>query len=140
MGDATLGINVMAWDAPCHKCGFEFWWVFGLIPAYRPRSDEFTTTDFAGAVDIARRILGAPENDTQDMARQLADRPAWQRGRSFNPNRCGGCGFQDDWSSLEGVIIEAYHRGHIYAAYGRVPIQEWRAVRGRGQGIAWPGL
>jgi len=134
----TLGIDVMAHEAACARCGFEFWWVFGLIPTYQPAPEEFTTTDFPRAIDLARRILAAPDSDTQDMARQLEDRPAWQKGRGFNPNRCSGCGDQADWSHLEGVISEAYHDGEIRAAYGRVPVTQWRAIRGRGAGIAWP--
>lgn len=137
-GVRTLGINVMAYEAACAGCGFEFWWVFGLLPAYRPAPEEFTTTDFPEAVDLARRILADPEGDTQDIARQLVDRPAWQKGRGFNPNRCSGCGEHADWHRLEGIITEAYHCGETRAAYGRVPVTQWRAIRGCGAGIQWP--
>lgn len=112
----TLGIDVLAYEASCARCGSEFSWVFGLIPAYRPAPEEFTTTDFPESVELARRILADPEGDTEDMARQLVDRPAWQKGRGFNPNRCSGCGEQADWHRLEGIITEAYHYGEIRAA------------------------
>lgn len=134
----TLGIDVMAYGAACGQCGFEFWWVFGLIPSYRPAPEDFTTTDFSEAVDLARDILADGDGATQDMARQLVDRPAWQKGRGFNPNRCSGCGEQAGWGRLEGIITEAYHYGEIRAAHGRVPVALWRAIRGCGAGMSWP--
>lgn len=137
-GVRTLGIDVLAYEDACAQCGFEFWWVFGLIPAYRPAPEEFTTTDFPESVDLARRILADHDSDTHDIARQLADRPAWQKGRGFNPNRCPGCGEQAGWGHLEGIITEAYHYGEIRAAHGRVPVPQWRAIRGRGAGMSWP--
>lgn len=133
-----LRVDVMAFAAPCERCGFELWWVFGLLPSYRPRSDEFTTTDFPEAIEIARRILADPDGDTADLARQLHDRPAGRRGRSSNPNQCGACGHQADWHTFEHILIRAYHEGWIIAAEGRIPVAQWRAIRGRGQGIAWP--
>ena len=134
----TLGIDVMAYEAPCERCGFSFWWVFGLIPSYRPRPEEFTSTDFPEAVQVARTILNHPDGDSADVAAQLHERPAWQKGRGYNPNRCGACGHQADWHMLEHIIIAAYHGDEIRAMCDRVPVALWRAIRGRGQGIAWP--
>lgn len=135
---STLNIDVLAHERPCPQCTFVLWWVFGLLPAHRPRGEEFTSTDFPEAVDMARRILAAPDGDTGDMADQLQERPAWQQGRGFNPNRCANCGNQAEWHVLEDVTDHAFHHGWIYAAVGRVPVAEWRAIRGRGQGIYWP--
>ncbi|MGI5473343.1 hypothetical protein [Streptomyces sp. CA-132043] len=136
---STLRVDVLAYEMPCERCSFPLWWVFGLLPCYRPRGEEFTTTDFPAAVDMARNILAAPDGDTADVAAQLHDRPAWQRGRSFNPNRCGACGHHADWDVLDDVLNRVFHGGGwIYAAEGRVPVTQWRAIRGRGQGIFWP--
>lgn len=85
---------------------------------------------------MARRILADPAGDTMDLAAQLHDRPAWQRGRSFNPNMCR-CRHQTDWHRLDDVINHALYGRWIRAAEGRVPVPQWRAIRGRGQGIAW---
>lgn len=136
---SSLQVDVLTYEAPCERCSFSLWWVFGLLPSYRPRGEEFTTTDFPEAVDMARRILAAPDGDTADVAAQLYDRPAWQRGRSFNPNRCGACGHHADWHVLDAILTHVYHhKGWIHAAAGRVPVPEWRAIRGGGQGIHWP--
>ncbi|MFD7501412.1 hypothetical protein [Streptomyces sp. NPDC059850] len=136
---SSLQVDVLAYEAPCERCFFSLWWVFGLLPSYRPRGEEFTTTDFPEAVDMARRILAAPDGDTADVAAQLHDRPPWQRGRSFNPNRCGACGHHAEWYVLDAILTRVYHyKGWIYAAAGRVPVPEWRAIRGGGQGIHWP--
>lgn len=135
---SSLQVDVLAYEASCERCSFSLWWVFGLLPSYRPRGEEFTTTDFPEAVDMARRILAAPDGDTADIAAQLHDRPAWQTGRSFNPNRCGACGHHADWHVFDGILNRACHGGWIHAAAGRVPVLEWRAIRGRGQGIFWP--
>ena len=137
-GGPTLGIDVMAYEAPCERCGFSFWWVFGLIPSYRPRPEEFTSTDFEAAVEVARTILEHRDGDTADVARQLRTRTAEHKARSHHPNRCASCGQQADWYALEGIITAAYHGDEIRSAYGRVPVKQWRAIRGRGQGIAWP--
>jgi hypothetical protein len=136
---SSLQVDVLAYEAPCQRCSFPLWWVFGLLPSYRPRAEEFTTTDFPEAVAMARRILAAPNGDTADIAAQLHDRPAWQRGRSFNPNRCAACSHHADWHVLDTILTRVYHHGGwIYAAAGRVPVPEWRAIRGHGQGIYWP--
>lgn len=135
---SSLLVDVLAYEAPCERCSFSLWWVFGLLPAHRPRGGEFTTTDFPAAVEMARTILAAPDGDTADIAAQLHDRPAWQQGRSFNPNRCGACGYHADWHVFEKVLDTACYGGWIYTAVGRVPIMQWRAIRGRGQGIFWP--
>lgn len=136
---SSLQVDVLAYEAPCEQCSFPLWWVFGLLPSYRPSGEEFTTTDFPEAVAMARRILATPNGDTADIAAQLHDRPAWQRGRSFNPNRCSACGHHADWHVLDAIFTRVYHHeGWIYAAAGRVPVPEWRAIRGRGQGIYWP--
>ncbi|MFJ6662078.1 hypothetical protein ACIQNG_37900 [Streptomyces sp. NPDC091377] len=101
---STLRVDVFACDMPCRQCSMLLRWVFGLLPSHRPDGCEFTTTDFPEAVDVACRILADPTGDTMDLAAQLHDRPAWQRGRSFNPNTCGHCGHQADWHVLEDVI------------------------------------
>jgi hypothetical protein len=136
----TLRVDVLAYDMPCRQCALPLWWVFALLPSHRPRGDEFTTTDFPEAVEMAHRILADPSGDTADMAAQLRPRPAWQQGRSFNPNTCGRCGHQAEWHVLDDVMHRAFHEGYILAAEGRIPVVEWRAIRGRGQGIFWPIL
>lgn len=135
---SSLQVDVLAYESLCERCSFSLWWVFGLLPSYRPRGEEFTTTDFPEAVDMARRILAAPDGDTADIAAQLHDRPAWQRGRSFNPNRCSACGHHADWHVFDEILNRACSGGWIHAAAGRVPVLQWRAIRGRGQGICWP--
>ncbi|MFF7404419.1 hypothetical protein [Streptomyces murinus] len=134
---STLRVDVFACDMPCQQCALPVRWVFGLLPSYRPDGSEFTTTDFPEAVDVARRILADPAGDTTDLAAQLHDRPAWQKGRSFNPNTCGRCGHQADWHVLDDVVHHALHGRWIRAAESRVPVPQWRAIRGRGQGIYW---
>ncbi|MFF8919058.1 hypothetical protein ACF08M_38630 [Streptomyces sp. NPDC015032] len=114
-------------------------WVFGLLPAHRPSADEFTTTDFPEAVDVARRILADPAGGTVDMAGRMHDRPTWQRGRSFNPNTCHHCGHHAEWHDLDDVTNHAFYGSWYIAAEGRVSVAEWRAIRGQGQGVAWPG-
>jgi hypothetical protein len=133
-----LRLDLMALPGPCGCCGAEFWWVFGLLPSRRPRWFEFTSTDFPAAVDLAQQILATAGPLPYDVAGQLAPRPKWQRGRSYNPNRCPHCAVQEDWSALDGILIRAYHEGETRLAEGRVPVASWRAVRGGGQGLAWP--
>ncbi|MFI8160393.1 hypothetical protein ACIF6I_14395 [Streptomyces microflavus] len=133
----SLRVDVLAFEAPCERCSFSFWWVFALLPSHRPRGDEFTTTDFPAAVETARDILADPDSEP-GLREQLADRPAWQRGRGFNPNRCASCGHQAVWHTFEKIVDEALYGGWIHAAVGRVPVERWRAVRGGGQGISWP--
>ncbi|XVV39249.1 hypothetical protein ACQPXT_40085 [Streptomyces sp. CA-100214] len=41
---------------------------------------------------------------------------------------------------LDDVVHRAFHEGYILAAEGRIPVVEWRAIRGCGQGIFWPIL
>ncbi|MFR9727198.1 hypothetical protein ACL02R_28130 [Streptomyces sp. MS19] len=134
---STLRVDVFAFDMPCQQCSMPLRWVFGLLPSHRPDGSEFSTTDFPEAVDVARRILADPTGDTMDLAAQLHDRPAWQRGRSFNPNTCGRCGHQADWHVLDDVIHRALHGRWVRTAEGRVAVPQWRAIRGRGQGIFW---
>ena len=134
----SLQVDVLAYEAPCEQCSLSLRWVFALLPSYRPRGEEFTTTDFPEAVDMARRILAAPDGDTADIAAQLQDRPAWQRGRSFNPNRCGACGHHAEWHHFDDILNRACYGGWIHAAAGRIPVEQWRAIRGGGQGIFWP--
>jgi len=129
-----------AFDMPCQQCAMPLWWVFSLLPSHRPDGGEFTTTDFPEAVDVARSILTDPVGVSMDLAAQLHGRPARQRGRSFNPNTCGSCGHQADWHVLDDVIHRALHGGWIRVAESRVPVPQWRAIRGRGQGISWPFL
>ncbi|WP_189800705.1 hypothetical protein [Streptomyces tanashiensis] len=133
---STLRVNVMAYEAPCQHCARPMPWVFGLLPAHRPRAEEYTTTDFPGAVGVARAILTAAAT----AGPVLNDRPAWQSGRSFNPNTCGHCGHQADWHALDAITDRAYYGGWFIAAEGRVAVGEWRAIRGQGQGVAWPAL
>ncbi|MGW0420986.1 hypothetical protein [Streptomyces sp. NPDC003015] len=133
---STLRVDVFAVDMPCQQCSAPLRWVFGLLPSHRPDAAEFTTTDFPEAVDMARRILADPAGDAMNLAAQLHDRPVWQRGCSFNPNRCR-CGHQADWHMLDDVINHALYGRWIRAAEGRVPVSQWRAIRGRGQGITW---
>ncbi|WP_329240814.1 hypothetical protein OG223_53115 [Streptomyces sp. NBC_01478] len=137
---STLRVDVLAFDMPCQQCAMPLRWVFGLLPSHRPDGDEFTTTDFPEAVDVARSILTDPAGGCMDLAAQLHGRPARQRGRSFNPNTCGSCGHQADWHVLGDVIHRALHEGWIRVAESRVPVPQWRAIRGRGQGISWPFL
>jgi hypothetical protein len=134
---STLRVDVFAFDMPCPQCSMPLRWVFGLLPSHRPDGSEFTTTDFPEAVDVARRILADSTGDTMDLAAQLHDRPAWQRGRSFNPNTCGRCGHQADWHVLDDVVHRALYGRWIRAAESRIPVSQWRAIRGCGQGIAW---
>ncbi|MER8073168.1 hypothetical protein ABTZ59_33420 [Streptomyces sp. NPDC094034] len=134
---STLRVDVFAFDMPCRQCPAPMQWVFGLLPSHRPDGEEFTTTDFPEAIDTARRILAAP-GAAPDLAEQLNDRPAWQRGRSFNPNTCKACGHQADWHVLDDVINRACYGGWTRVAEGRIPVPQWRAIRGQGQGIFWP--
>jgi hypothetical protein len=46
------------------------------LPSRQPRGDEFTTTDFPEAVEMARTILSAPDSEI-GLREQLRDRPAW---------------------------------------------------------------
>lgn len=137
---STLRVNVMAYEAPCERCVTPMPWVFGLLPAHRPRAEEYTTTDFPGAVDVARRILTASAAGAAPVGPLLNDRPTWQRGRGFNPNTCRHCGHQAEWHTLDAITDDAYYGGWTVTAEGRVPVGEWRAICGQGQGIAWPAL
>ncbi|MFE9769551.1 hypothetical protein ACFYPC_34370 [Streptomyces sp. NPDC005808] len=112
--------------------------MFGLLPSHRPSGGEFTTTDFPEAVDVARRILAARGGDGTELVGQLHDRPAWQRGRSFNPNRCRGCGHHAEWYVFDDILHRALHAGWSVVGQSRVPVVQWRAIRGRGQGIFLP--
>lgn len=136
---SSLQADVLTYEAPCERCSLSPSWVFGLIPSHRPRGEEFTTTDFPEAAAMPRRILATPDDDTTDAAAQLHDRPARQRDRSFNPNRRSAYGHHTDWHVLDTIPNRVYHhKGWIHAAASRVPIPEWRAIRGRGHGIHWP--
>lgn len=106
---SALPVDVLAFDMPCQRCSISLRWVFGLLPSSRPVGGEFTTTDFPEAAEAARRVLSAV--GTMDLAAQLHDRPAWQRGRNFNPNACGRRGHHADWHVLDAVIHRALHGG-----------------------------
>lgn len=75
---STLRVDVLAFDMPCQQCAMPLRWVFGLLPSHRPDGDEFTTTDFPEAVDVARSIhrprrrLHGPGRTTARPARPAA--------------------------------------------------------------------
>ncbi|GAB1641485.1 hypothetical protein [Krasilnikovia sp. MM14-A1259] len=107
-----------------------------LLPVNRPDVGEFVKVDQEGALALAEEILRCSGQDV--VARRLRPRPFNERGASFNPNTCTGCGTQPDWHAFEAVVDTSIYEGQIEVARGRVGVREWRnAVAAQHTVICW---
>lgn len=122
--ERTLRVEVVGREEHCPSCSSSLWWLVAVQPAYRPDAGELIPVDYPEVIDLAKEVLA----EQPDLADQLAPRPAWQRGRGFNPNRCR-CGYQADWHYFEGVVERAVYGEGICITEARIPVTWWRSVR-----------